>query len=433
VQGDGSDRYNMGQYYENEQRSAGAISAEGGWYFYNQSALTFGRTEFRRRWGDRRLEDNWRRSNKARAAFTAPTAAENGEEKQAGDSTATAPERTKEYYLRNLPLTDSLMSLSVSKSANALLGEGKILASRLADTLMAAKSLEEAAARGNSDNIRTEALYELYRLLRNYDPARAEAFRNELLSSFPNSEYSLILSDPDYVRKQLEMATRARTTYETAYEAFISQRYDETQNICTEAAGLFPGDDLLPKFMLLDAMATGATDGEIAYKEKLDSLTAKYPATPEGKRAAEITAFLKREIPALQIAEDTRIAEELYETDTIQPHFVIVVAENIQANMNQMVFDVINYNLDNFTDKNYRTEGKVVDNEYILITVGTFENAADAARWLSAFDPSANIRGSENADISLYTISRDNLEKLTTDKNITRYRIFYETAYRSKK
>ena len=317
----GSDRYNMGLYYENEQRSQGAISAEGGWYFYNQSALTFGRTEFRRRWGDRRLEDNWRRSNKARAAFTAPATTENGEEQQAGDSTATAPERTKEYYLRNLPMTDSLLSLSVSKSANALLGEGKILASRLSDTLMAAKSLATAAAPGNSDNIRAEALYELFRLLRNYDPPRAEVFRTELLSSFPASEYSLILSDPDYVRKQMEMATKARTTYEAAYEAFVSERYGETQNICRDAAGQFPGDDLLPKFMLLDAMAAGATGGEIAYKEKLDSLTAKYPATPEGKRAAEITAFLKREIPALQVAEDTRIAEELYEADTITAAF----------------------------------------------------------------------------------------------------------------
>jgi len=185
--------------------------------------------------------------------------------------------------------------------------------------------------------------------------------------------------------------------------------------------------------MLLDAMAAGATGGEIAYKEKLDSLTAKYPETPEGKRAAEITAFLKREIPALQVAEDTRIAEELYEADTAQTHYVIVIAENIQANMNQMVFDVINYNLDNYTDKNYRTEGKVVDNQYILISVGTFENAAGAAGWLGAFDPGANIRGAENANISLYAISRDNLEKLATDKNINRYRIFYETAYNTKK
>jgi predicted negative regulator of RcsB-dependent stress response len=433
AQGDGSDRYNMGLYYENEQRYQGAISAEGGWYFYNQSALTFGRTEFRRRWGDRRLEDNWRRLNKARAAFTAPTPAENGEEQPTTDSTAKAPERTKEYYLRNLPLTDSLMRLSVSKSANAMLGEGKILASRLADTLLAAKSLATAAAPGNSDNIRTEALYELFRLLRNYDPARAELFRAELLSSYPDSEYSLILSDPDYVRKQLEMSTRAKTSYEAAYEAFVAERYTEAQDICREAAGMFPGDDLLPKFMLLDAMATGATTGELAYKEKLDSLTVKYPETPEGKRAAEITAYLKKEIPALQIAEDTRIAEELYEPDTIKQHFVIVVAENIQANMNQMVFDIINYNLDNFTEKNYRTEGKAVDTDYILISIGTFENAAEAGKWLRAFDPLTNMREAENAAVSLYIISRDNLEKLNIDKNIARYRIFYENAYRSEK
>ena len=60
-----ADRANIGQYYENQRRFEDNISQEGKWYFYNQTALTFGRTEFRRRWGERRLEDNWRRSNKA--------------------------------------------------------------------------------------------------------------------------------------------------------------------------------------------------------------------------------------------------------------------------------------------------------------------------------------------------------------------------------
>ena len=64
-----TDRYNLGQYYENERRFQGNIEQEGKWYFYNQAALTFGRTEFRRRWGDRKLEDNWRRSNKARVKY----------------------------------------------------------------------------------------------------------------------------------------------------------------------------------------------------------------------------------------------------------------------------------------------------------------------------------------------------------------------------
>jgi len=65
---DYTDRYNLGQFYENERRSQTGIQQEGKWYFYNQSALAFGRTEFRRRWGDRKLEDNWRRSNRTRVS-----------------------------------------------------------------------------------------------------------------------------------------------------------------------------------------------------------------------------------------------------------------------------------------------------------------------------------------------------------------------------
>lgn len=424
--GDGGDRYNMGLYYENEQRSRGAITAEGGWYFYNQAALTFGRTEFRRRWGERRLEDNWRRANKAHIAFNAAGQAENGEAIQNSDSTVKDQQRTKDYYLRNLPLTDSLMKLSVEKSALALLGEGKVLASRLADTLTAVKSLEAAAAAENSDDIRAEALYELYRLLKTKDPARAERKRSDLLASFPRSEYALILSDPDYVRREQEMASRARRKYEAAYDAFTSERYAETQSVCNEIITQMPGDELIPKFMLLDAMATGALSGEKAYKDKLDTLIARFPSTPEGIRASEIVAYLKKEIPALQIAEDTHMAEELYKVDTQQPHYVIIVTENTAANMNQMVFDIINYNLDNYADSSYRTEGSVIDKAFMLITVGTFRNAAEASSWLRAFNPSANIRAADNTALSLFIISSDNLEKLRQDKNIARYRIFFE-------
>lgn len=427
---EGSDRYNMGQYYENEQRSSGAISAEGGWYFYNQSALTFGRTEFRRRWGDRRLEDNWRRANKARAAFISGSQPENGDENERGDSAGVALERTREYYLRNLPLTDSLMSVSADRSAVALLGEGKILATRLADTVAAANSFEEAARTGSDDNIRAEALYELYRLLRTSDPQRAERRRADLLTTYPGSEYALILSDPDYVRKHQEMADRAVRSYDSAYTAFAEERYADTRTICNEAISLFPGDVLIPKFMLLDAMAAGALSGEMAYKEGLDSLVARYPNTPEGKRAAEINEYLRKEIPAIKIAEDTRIAAELYFADSLQPHYVIIIAGNYQANMNQMVFDVINYNLDNYAENNFRTEGTAVDRGYILITTGPFENAREAAVWLSAFNPSETVREAATASLSVYIISRDNLEKFREDKDIDRYLIFHEREYK---
>ncbi len=427
--GDGGDRYNMGLYYENEQRYRGAISAEGGWYFYNQAALTFGRTEFRRRWGDRRLEDNWRRANKARSAFAPGSVHENETQNENGDSTGVAPERTREYYLRNLPLTDSLLAISVRRSAEALLGEGKILASRLGDTLTAAASLEKAATTGSDDNVKAEALYELYRLLRTSDPSRAERRRADLLASYPDSEYALILSDPDYVNRHREASARATRSYEAAYQAFTEERYAEAKAICEEAVRLYPGEELIPRFMLLGAMATGALDGELAYKAKLDTLVAKFPATAEGKRAAEITDFLRREKPEIRIAEDTRIAEEIYVHDTVQPHYVIIIAANLRANLNQIVFDIINYNLDNYADRNYRTEGTAVDAGYLLITTGTFENAGEATSWVRQFNTSSAIREAATANLKTFIISRDNLQKFREDKNIDRYAIFHSKEY----
>ena len=34
------------------------------WYFYNPTALNFGYSEFEKKWGIRKLEDNWRRKRK---------------------------------------------------------------------------------------------------------------------------------------------------------------------------------------------------------------------------------------------------------------------------------------------------------------------------------------------------------------------------------
>lgn len=424
----GNDRYNMGEYYENEQRSRDAISSEGGWYFYNQAALTFGRTEFRRRWGDRKLEDNWRRANRSRSAVT-PGTTDNAEPKSKEDTVKVNPERTREYYLRKLPLTDSLRKVSMNKSAEALLGEGKILASRLNDTVRAVSSLEEAARPGGEDITRAEALYEMYRILRLSEPAKAERRRSELLSQYPNTEFALILSDPDYVRRQNEAARASTVMYETAYNLYKSGNYPEAVLTCEEALRKFSHDELAPKFMLLEALATGATSGEMAYKEKLDTLAGTYPETPEGKKAAEIIEVLKREIPEIRIAEDMKIVESLYSADTAQPHYVMLVIENTSSNLNQMTFDVINFNLDNYANRNYKTESSAAGPAFSLITVGVFESVREAKTYMSSFDPLKEIRGSAEAKLSVFIISRDNLAKFREDKNVDRYRLFYKNNY----
>ena len=45
------------------------MNTDKSWYFYNAMTKNAGKTEFQRRWGARKLEDDWRRRNKASFSF----------------------------------------------------------------------------------------------------------------------------------------------------------------------------------------------------------------------------------------------------------------------------------------------------------------------------------------------------------------------------
>ena len=87
------------------------------WYFYNLSTVSFGQAEFTKKWGRRKLEDNWRRQNKAIIGIDQSTGIEGDtggyEEISTGESDKIGLSKlTEEYYTEDLPLTDSLIELS---------------------------------------------------------------------------------------------------------------------------------------------------------------------------------------------------------------------------------------------------------------------------------------------------------------------------------
>ena len=53
------------------------------WYFYNSSLITAGKSEFQRKWGRRKLEDDWRRSDKA--SFSQEDITEGADEEMSED------------------------------------------------------------------------------------------------------------------------------------------------------------------------------------------------------------------------------------------------------------------------------------------------------------------------------------------------------------
>jgi tetratricopeptide (TPR) repeat protein len=425
-----SDQYNIGQYYENERRFQGNIEMEGKWYFYNQSALTFGRTEFRRRWGERKLEDNWRRMNKARVTTNQVADSNVDNQQQVSDSTEAVPDfKTPEFYLKELPLTDSLKKASDERISNALLNAGKAYSEQVLDQQKATETFESLISRFPSGDLVPEALYNLYKINREVNVDRAETYRQRLTGNYPESEYARILSDPAYYEKKMADMKQNEKLYEEAYKKYTDEMFNEAISLCTDALKKYPQSIMAPKFMLLNAYSVARISDERTFKEQLNALIKAWPETDESRKAAELVAYLNQKVPELKVEEDKEIAAELYQADTTLVHVFMLIISDPTFNINQAIFDVISYNIDNYTDKNYRTEGTLIDNKYIMIKVSGFTNYIQTLRYYNIFKPENQVRNLKGAKMMSFIISSENLKVLNNDKNPDRYQMFFNENY----
>jgi len=427
---DYTDRYNMGQYYENERRFQGNIEQEGKWYFYNQSALTFGRTEFRRRYGERKLEDNWRRINKT-VVSSGQMAEGSNENKQAGTDTSKVELDYKkpEFYLKNLPLNDSLLAVSNERIANAYLNAGKAYAEKINDLKRATEAFESLTTRFPLNILVPEALYNLYQINKDSNSTLAETYRQRLLERFPSTEYAKIISDPRYFEKKLADMKMSENLYMQAYDKYTSLNFTEALAITDKALTDFSQDILAPKFLLLKAYCIAGNSDERTFREELNKLIKLWPKSEESKKAGEIIAYLNEKNPELKIEEEIIIAKELFIADTSSSHVFMLVITDPAFNINQATFDVISYNIDNYTNNNYRTEGNLDNNNHIMISVSGFRNFSEAMRYYRNFRTEKLIRNTSGSQMFTFIINDQNRNILSKDKNPERYLLFFKENY----
>jgi tetratricopeptide (TPR) repeat protein len=425
-----SDIYNLGQYYENERRIQGNIDQEGKWYFYNQTALTFGRTEFRKRWGDRKLEDNWRRSNKTRVNNMQASSNPNEPAQQKADTSAAINDYKKpQFYLKNLPLTDSLIKISNEKIAVALLNAGKAYSERIQDPVKATETFESLISRFPASELIPETLYDLYNINKAGNNAKSEAYRQHLLQKYPDNEFARILSDPAYYEKKMAELKMADQTYNDAYNAYNKESFNDAISISDDALKKYPQNQLAPKFLLLRAYSVGRMSDERTFKDELNKLIKLWPETAESKKAADIIAYLNQKMPELKVEEDKKIATEIYTADTTANHVFALIISDPAFNLNQASFDVISYNIDNFTNKNFKTEGALFENKFILITVSGFTGYTEALNYYNAFKTEKSVRNPTNAKMITFIISADNIKVFKNDKDPGRYMLFFKEKY----
>ncbi|MEO0403871.1 MAG: tetratricopeptide repeat protein, partial [Bacteroidota bacterium] len=152
---------------EQEAARLAALAAEGGgatgdFWVYNDQLKAIGKQNFDSFWGERPLEDNWRRRNKIQEIFEGNE--EDGQEEQPEEvveSKSNIP--TLEELLDGLKCSEEDLKLSDSNIANAYYNAGVVYKEKLDDVENAIERWEVLVNRYEDSEVHPTAYYQLYR------------------------------------------------------------------------------------------------------------------------------------------------------------------------------------------------------------------------------------------------------------------------------
>lgn len=245
---------NERNFYERNNMTVSSSAASGGgeWYFYNPVTIALGKNEFKRKWGRRKLEDHWRRQNKAMVEFSDATE-EFAEDEPDGKKEKDI--KSREYYLQNLPLTDESREISEKKIEDAYYGAGELYMYKFDDP---EKALEcfDAYIRHFSENNNLPMVYYLAYLAADKagKTQQAEKYKQDLTRRFPDSDFALGLQDPDYFKKVEDVLKTVEQLYEQAYAKYEQVYYDEAERLCNDILQRYPDNKLKANVSFLRAM-----------------------------------------------------------------------------------------------------------------------------------------------------------------------------------
>ena len=349
----------------------------GAWYFYNPQLMRSGKQTFRTQWGNRILEDNWRRLSKAStsSSFMA-TEEEIPEDSIANEDTISKAEQTAEiddhkpaFYLQQIPKTAEDIERSNQQIADALYNMVYIYRDRVGDQALSDATFQEYCRRFPTN----ERLVELYYIqyltaLKNQNNADAEQYRKAIIQQFPESKEATIVSQPDYFERLKKMSAEQDSLYENTYYNYQNNNFAAVKAHKQYAEEHYPLTPLMPRFLFLNAIAVAKTEGQEAFTQELQDMVTRYPdneLTAMAKdmialmgQGAESQASIGTSLQDRRTVETPENIEEgdsvlAFSTETNMASIVLMIVPNNEKILNKLLYQVALYNFSQFMIKDF--------------------------------------------------------------------------------
>jgi len=459
-------------FYENMGRSGTNMNQAGGkWYFYNPTSLGMGKNEFEKRWGKRKFEDNWRRSDKRKAAvdseeedpFALPDdpfgertrEAGSGEtdEKTEGESVVQKPKGvipTREELMADIPRSPETRELSDSKIKNALVEMGLVFMDRLNNYPKAIEAFEELLQRYPNAENREEALVALYNAYRlNEDQLGMASAQKRLENEFPNSRFVAYLNDPQFLEKVEQQRLAAEEHYELTYESFLFGRYSDVLSRSSNVIANEKDNELLNKYLLLRGLSYGKQGDVSGFKTDMETIVSRDVDSQEGLLAQALLKHLEEGKEPVQgtlyspVPSESLVGmkEELSEADEMDmtaagyvyienETYDLVVLEIKDQDINRAIYNVADYNFTRFILSDYEiAEKRLLDGAPTLVVSG-FRNKVEAMDYYySLRENPAFFNFDKLKSGQMLIISKTNQNRFFLSGLVSEYQEFFEKYY----
>ena len=442
---------------------AGGQQQGGAWYFYNPMAVNQGKTAFQRQWGKRENTDDWQRIN--RTVVNLQTTGEGGEEQTdstalavsdslmtdsiATEETADATADTlandphnREYYLAQIPFTEEQKAASNEIIMEGLFNSGVIFKDKLDNLKLGEKALTRLTRQYPTYSKTDEAWYHLFLLYsRLGNSAKADSCLAHLKADFPESDFTILLSDPFFEENARFGVHIEDSLYAATYEAFRKDRYQEIKANAKISRERFPLGENRPKFIFIEGLGMLNDGDAVSCLANMKEVVEKYPQSEVSEMAGMIIKGVQegrklhggkfdlgdiwsRRSMTVEVSDST-IADTL--TVDRNVNYVFLLAFNADSvNSNQLLYDMAKYNFTNFMVRNFDI-GVDEDNGVSRMLISGFLNYDEALQYArqlySDEEMPDKLKGCKRI-----IISEENLKLLGTKYSYEEYDKFFEQA-----
>ena len=395
----------------------------GGWYFDNPNTLSFGFSEFNRKWGKRKLEDDWRRLDKKSLTI----------EEAMADTTNEYEfdPKSRDSYLKELPMSVEAMKNSNQKIIEAYFDAGVIYKEKLNDIPQSISTFETLNTRFPNSENRVMVLYFLYKLHEekgNMDFAKD--YKRVLLKEFPLSDYAKLIKDPEYVEEMAQANSLLNTDYEKAHQYYLQSKFDACINLCERVNKNNPNSALYPNFDFLKTMAKGFGMTKNNYINDLTLIVEKYPKHQVAESAKEVLAYLRLE--ELEVDKTVlRAGDSPYLDKPKAGHYFILLFKEFDLEVSIAKSTLSNYHAEYYRLDRLNVSDLLFDEHTHMITVREFPNKIKAMAYYKAF-VEGDVRGIFGDDYDVFVIASPNFPTFFKNRDVEGYKSTFQEYYLNK-